>query len=117
MMTDPNILEKASIAMAAQARAALEARINFIPQENLNSVNSGVQEESSGLQKNIQEMQKLENSKTKTNNPANNQTNKNQVKTNEKTNSQSNGQNNGQVIIPDTKEDNDGGSVINDVIN
>lgn len=58
MMADPNILEKATIAMTAQARAALEARINIIPKESLNSVGSGVQQENTGLEKNIQELQK-----------------------------------------------------------
>jgi cell division protein FtsL len=58
MMRDPNILDKATIAMAAQARLDLEARINIIPKESLNSVGSGVQQETTGLEKNIQELQK-----------------------------------------------------------
>ncbi|WP_010250316.1 SAF domain-containing protein [Acetivibrio cellulolyticus] len=111
MMADPNILEKASIALTTQARADLEARINIIPKENLNSVGSGVDKENSEFKKNIQDLEKVQNSKTN----ENTQTDKSQQKQNGQTGNQSSGQ----VAAPNTKVDNgdDQGSSLDAVLN
>ncbi|OPZ87566.1 MAG: hypothetical protein BWY74_03371 [Firmicutes bacterium ADurb.Bin419] len=119
MLADPNILEKASIALTTQARADLEARINMIPKENLSSVGSGVDKENSELQKNIQELEKEQNTKAN----VNNQTDKGQQKQDEKTGSQtsspSTGSSSGQVVAPNTKVDSgdDQGSSLDAVLN
>jgi hypothetical protein len=55
MMADPNILEKASIALANQAREALEQRIGQMTQDVMKSIKSGIDIENSERKKNIQE--------------------------------------------------------------
>lgn len=115
MMADPNIVEKASIALAAQARMDLEARINIIPQEVLNTINSGVEKENSELKKTIQEIQKEQNSKANT-------TNTEKSNPTEKTQSnsgQTSSQSSGQVTNSGTRIDSgdDGGSSLDNVLN
>lgn len=99
MMADPNIVEKATIAMTAQARAALEARMNIIPKENLSSVGSGVKEETNVLEKNIQELQKEQtnsaNTSTQTKQP-------NQTKPNNQTGNQNPNQGGGNAVVDDS---------------
>lgn len=110
MMADPNILEKASIALAAQARADLEARINMISQEALSSIGSGVDKENSELKRTIQELQKEQNNKASTSNQENNS---------KQTKKQIESQSSGQVSVPNTRIDSgeDQGSSLDDVLN
>jgi len=45
MRRDPNILEKASDALARELRASLEENLNSIAKENIGKVTTGVNEE------------------------------------------------------------------------
>lgn len=60
MMADPNILEKASIALANQAREALEQRIGQMSQDVMKSIKSGIDNENNERKKSIQETLKQE---------------------------------------------------------
>lgn len=110
MLADPNIVEKASIAMAAQARADLEARMSMISPEALSSISSGVERENSELRRNIQELQKEQSNKPNTNDQGNNST---------QSNNQTQSQGNSTVVAPNTVTDNsdDEGSSLDNVLN
>lgn len=110
MMSDPNILEKATIAMTAQARAGLEARMNMIPKENLTSVGSGVDDETKGLQKNIEAIQKEQTNSAKANEQSKNSS---QTKSQSSTTSSPSTVKSGTAVIDDSS----GGSVLDQVVN
>ena len=82
MMADPNILEKASIALANQAREALEQRIGQMSQDVMKSIKSGIDIENNERKKNIEETLKQEsagnNKKNNNQNSDNKQTEKKQ---------------------------------------
>lgn len=59
MHKDPNILEKASDALAREVRATLERNLNSIAKENLSKVTSGVNEEISKNKEIIQSQETL----------------------------------------------------------
>ena len=82
MMADPNILEKASIALANQAREALEQRIGQMSQDVMKSIKSGIDIENNERKKRIEETLKQEsagnNKKNNNQNSDNKQTEKKQ---------------------------------------
>jgi len=82
MMADPNILEKASIALANQAREALEQRIGQMSQDVMKSIKSGIDIENNERKKSIEETLKQEsagnNKKNNNQNSDNKQTEKKQ---------------------------------------